>query len=83
MITIKIAMRHWWQDDRLAWNPDDYDGISSISMNHDQEASSPCVRTPDLETYTNVETALELLRPRVYVWSSGAVYMNRFGILKG
>ena len=38
--------------------------------------------TPDLETYTNVETELDLLRPHVYVYSNGEVYLNRFGIIK-
>ena len=66
-INVKIAMRQWWVDERLTWNPEDYDGISGISMFHDTEKPRRCLWTPDLETYTNTEAQLDLLKPNVYV----------------
>lgn len=30
---VQIWLRHWWNDERLAWNPDDFGNITELYMN--------------------------------------------------
>lgn len=34
-MTLKVALRHWWNDTRTSWNTSEYGGISVIWMKTD------------------------------------------------
>ena len=81
-IVIKAALSISWTDDRLKWNPSDYDDISRIPMNQNSEESSPCVWTPDMEIILNVGTEPELNSPKVIAHHNGTVHIFRIGIIR-
>ena len=79
---IKVWLRLSWQDDRLAWNPDDFGGVTSVTvLASDQYYSKMWI--PDLTAY-NSRGKFEFMfdQTLAVISSSGGVYWSRPGTLR-
>lgn len=66
-ITISIWYRQVWRDEFLVWDPEDFDGITELSL------SSDAIWVPDIIVTEFVEEGKSPPIPFVYVNSSGSV----------
>ncbi|XP_019622605.1 PREDICTED: neuronal acetylcholine receptor subunit alpha-9-like [Branchiostoma belcheri] len=48
MLTVNVWFRHYWDDEFLVWNPEDYDGITSIRI------PSEKIWRPDIVLYERI-----------------------------
>src|SRR5210317_1599883 len=80
-VEANIWLRHFWKDERLVWNPDDYDGVTEISCNANNEFDRP-VWTPDIYLYNTAEMPLSNLDvSNAIVYHTGDVIWSRPGMV--
>lgn len=80
-VEANIWLRHFWRDERLVWNPDDYDGVTEISCNTNKEFDRP-VWTPDIYLYNTAEMPLSNLdTSNAIVYHTGDVIWSRPGMI--
>uniref|UniRef100_A0A3Q3EXV9 5-hydroxytryptamine receptor 3B n=1 Tax=Labrus bergylta TaxID=56723 RepID=A0A3Q3EXV9_9LABR len=70
-MTISIWYRQIWTDEFLVWDPEEFDGITEISL------SSDAIWIPDVIVSEFVDAGKSPPIPYVYVNSSGSVKNNR------
>ena len=83
-LRVKVWWRSRWQDDRLAWDPAAYGGITEVAFHAasfaDVELSD--IWLPDITIYNTAEGLLSALEPAMArVTSDGEVKWNRNGIV--
>ena len=80
-VEANIWLRHFWKDERLVWNPSDYDGVTEISCNSNNEYDRP-VWTPDVYLYNTAEMPLSNLDvSNAIVYHTGDVIWSRPGMV--
>ena len=79
VMQFKVALRHWWTDPRLVWNPASYGGLLRTAINGDSSRNIACVWIPDLECYNIAERTMDLNTPNAIVYADGSTYINKFG----
>ena len=80
----RLRHRLQWQDDRLAWDPAQFGGVSEIQMRaaglSDSENSE--IWVPDIIPYNSGDGISSTLEPAIAsVASTGQVYWSRPGLL--
>jgi nicotinic acetylcholine receptor, invertebrate len=81
-LTTNIWLRHWWKDEYLTWEPNDWNNITSIVLftNTDMGES---IWVPDIYLYNTAENPLsELNYGRVKIYNSGDILWSRPGMIK-
>lgn len=74
-IVVKVWVRMWWSDLRLAWDADAFGGVDETYFKSDGE-----IWLPDLQPYNAHGSFKETLEPALAkVKSSGSVYLVRTG----
>ena len=84
-LELKVWYRMMWQDERLAWDPADYNGITEVGFHayshHDMESSE--IWLPDVQPYNAVSGLMHTLdAASAKVTPSGTVYWSRPGKLE-
>ena len=80
-ITSNIWLRHWWNDNNLIWDPDEWN-ITKLAFYTNPEIDRS-VWTPDMYIYNTAEKPMEQLDySYAMVYSNGDVLWSRPGMLK-
>ena len=78
---MNIWLRHWWKDERLSWNPDEYEISSTTLFSNPEFDNSAWV--PDIKLINTAEKPLENLdTPDIIVYNTGDVIWSRPGTVK-
>lgn len=81
-LVANVWLRHWWRDELLKWNPEDYNNISSIILFTDPEKGR-AIWTPDIYLYNTAETPLSQLDlSNAIVDHTGDIIWSRPGIIE-
>ena len=56
--TFSCSLRYYWNDPRLSWDPDEYDGIKHTSLFADPGSERDYIWMPDIESYQNANPTL-------------------------
>jgi cation transporter family protein len=76
-----IWLRHYWRDERLSWNPDEYNKVKEISCNTNGEYDRP-IWIPDVYLYNTAEMPLSNLDlSNAIVYHTGNVIWSRPGMV--
>lgn len=77
-VRLKISLKQWWTDFRLAWNSSDYDHIGRITVRPDR------IWTPDVVLYNDVEDGgnMDSTETRIRVTNTGRVYWSNSIVTK-
>ena len=78
-MSIKVWLRHSWQDTRLAWNESEHGGISMIALSTDMPQQ---IWIPDLQPYNSLNPISDTLAKEVAnVYSDGSIFWSRAGMI--
>ena len=81
-LSINIWLRHWWYDEYLTWNPNNWNNITSIVLFTDSDMGES-IWIPDIYLYNTAENPLsELNAGRVKIYNDGYILWSRPGIIK-
>ena len=80
-IDLNIWLRHWWKDERLSWDLNDYNITSTTLFSNSEFDTS--MWTPDIKLINTAEKPLDNLDlTDVIVYNTGDVIWSRPGIIK-
>ena len=80
-LTSNIWLRHWWTDDLLKWNPEEYNNITSLVMLTDPEKGRS-IWIPDIYLYNTAEQPMSQLDySHVALDYNGYILWSRPGIV--
>ncbi len=82
-VTFCAAFRQWWNDSRLAWDPNKYPGVDSIYLKSDPQIT-PRSWVSDMIVREDAGsgTLSDFKYTDVKVYPSGLNYYSRYGDLK-
>lgn len=81
---LKVWVRMYWKDARLAWNPEDYGGITSTQFKGADPGNFATAEiwTPDIQPYNGEQGTVRTLEPSLVRGSStGDLFWSRPGSL--
>lgn len=79
---MNIWLRHWWRDERLSWNPTEYNNITTTTLFSDPEFDQSAW-TPDIKLINTAEKPLDNLDlTDLIVYNTGDVIWSRPGMVK-
>ena len=81
-LSINVWLRHWWYDEYLSWNPNDWNNITSIVLYTDS-GMGESIWVPDIYLYNTAENPLsELNYGRVKIYNDGYILWSRPGMIR-
>ena len=81
-LTTNVWLRHWWHDEYLSWNPEEWNNITSIVLFTDS-GMGESIWVPDIYLYNTAENPLsELNSGRVKIYNDGYILWSRPGMIK-
>ena len=79
---LKVWVRMWWNDTRLSWDPNAYNGVTTTQFLGHGEAPGDSIWTPDIQPYNANEGIVHTLEPAfAKVSNKGSVFYSRPGSL--
>ena len=76
-LKIKVWLRLWWTDLRLAWDPEQFGGITEIQLKEGQ------TWLPDVQPYNSRESVASTFdKNLISLSSNGALFWSRPGLLQ-
>lgn len=82
-VSLRVSLRQWWNDPRLAWDSNTtFSGIKEIRLRSWQEKHSPWLLDTCLREGKGSPFIEELQEQDIILFANGSIYWARFGILK-
>jgi ABC-type multidrug transport system fused ATPase/permease subunit len=79
-VVLAGSFKQWWHDERLAWNPEDFGGVESTTLNTRIDNGSPSIWLPDLKIYERSTQTIEYISAQAQ--SNGDIYWSQLGQFK-
>ena len=80
-VDLNIWLRHYWHDEYLIWNPEEYNNLSMITLYTDPELDNS-IWIPDLYLINTGEKPMDNMDyTKANIYSNGDVFWSRPGII--